>query len=99
MKRTHIRDGVRRFFRLRTARAERIAEEMAEEIESHIAQRADELMARGYSPADARREAERRFGDVSAARSRLATSAQRRERILNTREWLSSVRQDLAIGL
>lgn len=99
MKRTHIRDGVRRLFRLRTARAERIAAEMAEEIESHLAQRADELIALGYSPAEARREAERRFGDVAIAGARLATSAQRRERILNGREWLSSVRQDLGVGV
>ena len=99
MKRTHIRDGVRRFFRLRTARAERIAAEMVEEIESHLAQRVDELMARGYSPDEARREAERRFGDVAIARTHLATSAQRRERILNLREWFSSARQDLGVGM
>ena len=99
MKRTHIRDGVRRFFRLRSTRADRIAAEMAEEIESHLVQRTDELMALGYSPAEARREAERRFGNVSVARTLLATSAERRERILNVRERLSSVRQDLAIGI
>ena len=99
MKRTHIRNGVRRFLRLRTGRVESIDAEMAEEIESHLAQRVEELVALGYAPADARREAERRFGNIAAAGGRLAASARKRERILNTRERLSSLRQDVSIGI
>lgn len=98
MRATQIRSGVRRLLRFRVGRRETIAREMHEEIESHLAQRVDELVARGYTAADARREAERRFGDLATARSILVGSAQRRDQVLRAHERFSSVRQDLGVA-
>ncbi|HEV3140216.1 MAG TPA: permease prefix domain 1-containing protein, partial [Vicinamibacterales bacterium] len=47
--------------------------EVDEEIAFHIEMRARELVDAGMDPAAARREAERRFGDVGAMRGRLRT--------------------------
>lgn len=43
--------------------------DISEELEFHIAMRAQELVAAGMSPDDARRAAEKRFGDVERVKS------------------------------
>jgi putative ABC transport system permease protein len=47
-----------------------VADEIAEEMQFHLEMRIDELEQRGLSPAEARRAASRRFGNVAVLRDR-----------------------------
>src|SRR5262249_14760814 len=47
-----------------------VGDEIREEIAFHLDEREHELEARGFSPADARREARRRFGNPAVVRDR-----------------------------
>ncbi|MGH7483216.1 MAG: ADOP family duplicated permease [Longimicrobiales bacterium] len=76
-----------------------VAREVEEEIEAHLTLRVDELMARGMSEAEARAEAERRFGDRDLAWRRLHASVRAREYRLRWLEWLGSVRGDVVLAL
>ncbi len=49
----------------RVVRRRRIYDDLSEEIRAHIDEKADELVARGMSPADARYAARRAFGNVT----------------------------------
>ena len=69
----------------RTFRAPRPADRQAREdvdaeIAFHLDMRTEELIAAGVEPAEARRRAEREFGDVRRARADLVPPARRRER-------------------
>src|SRR4051812_7676214 len=55
-------------------RRSRLDEEIAAELEAHMAMRMDENVARGMSPDDARREARLRFGNAPATRERVAAA-------------------------
>jgi predicted permease len=90
-----IRPGIRHLFRLRLRRAERVAQELDEELEAHLTWRAAQLEAQGLSPEAARVEAERRFGPVAEARRELLRAAEHRERRVGVRTWLADLRQDL----
>ena len=58
-----------RYSRLRALlRGERVAEEVDEEFEHHLQLRTEKLIAGGLTPAQARAEALRRFGDVERLR-------------------------------
>ena len=58
-----------RYSRLRALlRGERVAEEVEEEFEHHLQLRTEKLIASGLTPAQARAEALRRFGDVDRLR-------------------------------
>jgi len=89
---------MRRLLRLR--RTERdIEREIDDEIDAHLALRVDALVARGMSRAEAQREAERRFGDLGAARQQLYSTAKVEERRMRVREWLITVRDDVRYAL
>jgi predicted permease len=62
--------GIRRLFR-HDPTPERVARDVRDEIEFHIDNVTEELMARGLKPDEARREAARRFGDVERHRASL----------------------------
>ena len=64
-------------------------EEAAElEVQHHLAELIDRLVADGMDPVDARREAERRFGDPGAYRARLEQTERRRRRTMRrTAGW------------
>ena len=94
-----IRPGIRRLVRLALGGASRARAEMDDEIRLHLKLRADQLVAEGMSPEEARREAERRFGPPDEARARLADSAARRETRLRRGEWLQGVRQGAVVAL
>ena len=83
-------------FLKRDARAD-----MDEEIDTHLALRAEELRRRhGLGEADALAEARRRFGaDLAQARRTLAGSAAHRDALLHRREWLGGLRQDVRFAL
>ena len=63
-----IRPGVARLFRLAVRRRDLLADDVEEEIRLHLALRAQQLEALGYSPSEARAEALRRFGPIDEAR-------------------------------
>jgi putative ABC transport system permease protein len=88
----------RRLFRL-SGREPGAAEDVAAEFESHIANKAEALVRSGFSPEEARREAERRFGPLSryAEECRAIDTANRSER--RRREWWSGVLQDLRLAV
>ncbi len=56
------------------------SEDVDREIDFHLDARTEALVASGMDPERARKEAEREFGDVRAARSALVPKARRRER-------------------
>ena len=69
--------------------------ETDEEIRAHIEMRTDDLILKGMSPEEARREAEARFGELSRARADIEAAARRRDRRLDWVEWMDGVRRDL----
>ncbi|HMB52512.1 MAG TPA: permease prefix domain 1-containing protein, partial [Thermoanaerobaculia bacterium] len=87
--------GVRRLFRLPTARR-RLGAEIDDELAFHLERRIEELIAEGMDPAAARREAERRFGDRAAVRRecrRIDGERETRRRVAETLGgWLGDVR-------
>ena len=72
-------------------RADRVSDEIDREMAFHLTERADELVAGGASPAEARCEAERRFGRYLAQRETT------RERDLLV--WLETLLGDFRYGL
>src|SRR6185437_2119541 len=56
------------FERLRRRR--RIYDDLAEEMRAHLDEKADDLMARGLSPREAREAARRAFGNVTGIQER-----------------------------
>lgn len=87
----------RRLFRL-SGREPPPAEDIATEFEAHLQLKADALERAGRSPAEARREAEQRFGPLArfAQECREIDQAVRRER--RRREWLGGVGHDLRLA-
>src|SRR5205823_7082823 len=90
--------GIRRLFRLETSRPS-VERDVDAEIDFHLQMRLDELIARGLSPDEARREATRLFGDLDRVREGL--TAIDRDRVGRERraEWWSGVMQDVRYGL
>ena len=66
-----------------------------EEFDFHVREKADELLARGWSPEDATREAERRFGDRRRWARRTAEESRRGRRATARREWTDALLDDL----
>jgi len=69
------------------------------EIEIHVAQLTDELMAEGWSPEDARREALERFGDRHEIETACRAETRRKDRRLHLGNVLSTLVFDLRFGL
>ena len=90
--------GIKAVFRSIIRRPWSIRVEVEDEIDFHLQERIDALVARGWSVSEATDEAHRRFGDSPAAREALMQSATRRERRLDVLEWLESARHDFAIA-
>jgi putative ABC transport system permease protein len=70
-----------------------------EEFEFHLAMRADELVRQGYSPQEARAEAQRRFGDTGAARAACIDSDRRWHRAHKRRELVRGLASDALFAL
>ena len=60
--------GARRAFSFPSRSRRQIADDVDAELEAHLQLRAQELAAAGLTPATARDEAERRFGDLQYTR-------------------------------
>lgn len=76
-----------------------IPEEVDGEFAFHLEMRTREYVMRGLSPAAARVEALRKFGDVHAANAACRRIGRERDRHMRRREYFSELRQDLVFGL
>ena len=72
-------------------RGDRVSTDIQREMEFHMAERADDLMTRGLSEADARREARRRFGNPVVQKERT--------RDADVLTWLESLVADVRYAL
>jgi putative ABC transport system permease protein len=95
MKRRIERNPLRHLLR----DAGEIRREVSAEIEFHLEMRIAELERRGLSPAAAREEALRLFGDMEKTRMVCVESDVRSERRSERREYLGEIIQDLGHGL
>src|SRR6516162_2053130 len=88
-----IRPGIRRLLRLVTARS--AASDADDEIRLHLKLRTEQLIAEGMSPAAAREEAERRFGEIDVERREFRDAARRRDRRTRWRDGFDGTLADL----
>lgn len=87
--------GVRRTVGLRPE----VRQELEAELEHHFAETVEALIERGWTDADARAEAERRFGDQRTYRQDLERIGRTRVRRMRMREYWDQTRQDLRYAL
>ncbi|MGE0041354.1 MAG: ADOP family duplicated permease [Vicinamibacterales bacterium] len=73
-----------------------VEQEVREELAHHVELRTAELIARGWPPAEARAEAERRIAGTAPGLARLAEARNRRWRVA---EWCDALAQDTAFAL
>src|SRR5687768_13973381 len=90
--------GVRKGFRL-PANAERLDQELDEEIAFHIEQRVAQLKSAGLSDEEARAEAQRRFGDREELHQYVSSIEVPHMQRVRFVEWFGSLRQDIRIAL
>ena len=90
--------GLRRLLRIDRGRAT-VDRAVDDELHFHFDMTMRELMAGGMTPEEARRETERRFGDVQRTRERLATIDRSRVGQERRAEWWSAFAQDLRYAL
>src|SRR3712207_1144166 len=86
--------GLRRFFRLPSAERD-VHALVDDEIAFHVDTLAEELVAQGRSPEEARREALRRFGDLDGVRRRCYDISASHATAMRRHELLSAVWQDV----
>ena len=89
--------GIRRLFRL--GGVHDVESAVDDELRFHFDMTVRELVAAGMREDEARREAERRFGDVEAARERLAALGRERVNAERRADWWSALGQDLRYAL
>jgi predicted permease len=85
-------------FRLPWRTGAQIRADLDEELEFHIQMRAEELLSKGMRADEARREAEREFGDQAVTRDYCERMDRGSDRADRLREWFGSVMQDLRIA-
>lgn len=88
----------RRLFRLPFGGAGQIQDEVDEEIRFHIEERAARYEAEGMSPAEARAQAERRFGDVESVRDEVEKMMTRRRRAMQRSDFVGDLKRDVAFA-
>jgi predicted permease len=89
---------MKRFWYLRRG-ADRVEAELDEELRHHLDLRTEELVANGISPADARREAVRQFGDLRAAREYCRQQDNEKDEAVQRHLLIEDLFQDLRIAL
>jgi predicted permease len=85
----------RRFFRFPWRSRRQIESEIDDELDFHLAMRAQELSAGGVADSEARRRAEEEFGDIDLTRSYCRTMDQRTEDAIQHHDRMSAWWQDL----
>jgi len=91
-------NGIRRLLHIAGTR-KGIERAVDDELQFHFDMTVRDLMANGMSPEDARREAQRRFGDVESARERIAAIDRSRVGQERRAEWWSAAAQDFRYAL
>jgi predicted permease len=91
--------GVRREFRLPWRTRRQLAEDIDAELAFHLAQKTEELVAAGFSPDEARREAARRFGDMEFTKTYCRDEDVRRERGSRQSTIMEELKQDFLYAL
>ena len=90
--------GIRRLLHITRDRAG-IDRAVNDELQFHFDMTMRELMANGMTPDEARKETERRFGDVQRTRERLTTIDRARAGQERRAEWWSAFAQDFRYAL
>jgi predicted permease len=85
-------------FRMPWRTAAQIRADLDDELEFHLQMRTEELIARGVRADDARRQAEREFGDRDGTRQYCERMDRGSDRVDRVREWCASVWQDLRVA-
>jgi predicted permease len=94
-----IRDGVRRVFKLAARSRGHWERDVEDEIKTHLALRAEQLLSQGVTPEKAYEEAVRRFGPLKESRARMVDAARHREQRMHRTEYFADLRQDLSFAL
>jgi predicted permease len=89
----------RRAFRFPWLSKRQVAEDVDAELAFHLARKAEELVAAGWAPGDARREAARRFGDLDYTRRYCLDEDVRRQRVTRHTTMIDELRHDLVYAL
>jgi predicted permease len=76
-----------------------VASDVDAELAFHLARRVEELMERGLSPEEARREAASRFGNLEYTRQYCRDEDVRRERETRQTTMIDELKQDLVYGV
>jgi predicted permease len=87
-----------RQFRFPWRTPSQVERDVDDELEFHLAMRAEELERGGLSPAEARREAVHSFGDLKATRRELSESGRRGEQQVQWRTMLEDLWRDVRYG-
>ena len=80
-------------------RSPTIASDVDEELDLHLQMRTDALVAQGMSPAEARREAIRRFGDLDRTRRYCRQQDESKENRMQGSLLLADLVEDLRVGV
>jgi predicted permease len=76
-----------------------VAADVDDELQFHLAMRTEELVEEGWAPEEARQEAERLFGNVSAIASECRQLGERRLRTQRRSSFFKEISRDLAFAL
>ncbi len=88
---------LRRLFRL-VGRPSTVEQDVDQEIAFHLDEETRRLEARGLSPARARAEAVRQFGDIGSARATMERLDREKRMQQRRTNWLTDLTQDIAYG-
>jgi predicted permease len=76
-----------------------LAQEVDEELDFHLEMRVRELIKRGVEPAEARRVARDRLGNVASVRRICIDEGRRRDRTMRLAQWIDELRDDVKFAL
>ena len=91
--------GGRREFRFAWRTKRQVTNDVDDELAFHLARKTEALIAMGFSPDDARREAERQFGNLEFTRQYCRDEDVRRERESRHTTMIDELRQDFVYAL
>ena len=91
--------GPQREFRFTWLSKRQVARDVDAELAFHLARRVEELIERGLSPEDARREAAERFGNLEFTRQYCRDEDVRRERETRHTTMIDELKHDLVYAL
>jgi hypothetical protein len=91
-------NGFKRLLKL-AVRPRAVEQDVDEELQFHLDMRAEQLQRLGFSPAEARAEAERQFGEFSHVREACVRIGREREREMRRLHLLDALVQDARYAL